>query len=524
MYKAFVVDDEIVIREGIRNNFPWDESGFQLAGEAPDGEIALSMLQDIKPDILITDIRMPFMDGLALCRKIVNTMPWIHVVILSGYDDFSYAKEAISLGVKEYLLKPVSAHELEDVLKRIAREIEEERRQQADYQAMKSQFDSSSRFMREKLVLELLSGAPGEDVLDQARKLRVNLLARWYRVMLIAAGEGEDMLLVRAHVQRLAEGSGGAVHLCETGGRLAAVVMGDTGEDLEERAFAFAQAVKYEVERSVCVTLRVAIGAPTQKIDDVKDSYFSAQNVLNSMAMNAAGTRIMDAADRGAPVGARLMGLDVVPIFDKLRYATGQETEEILRAHFESVGAVARQSVVMANYLYVDVLLAAMRVIRENGGDPEKIIPEAVARQKEGVRAFSGQGDMVDSARKILSQAIQFRDSQNMSHAASVIRAACAYIEQNYIKPDMTLSDVARHVALSNNHFCTVFSQEMGVTFIEYLTSLRMKKAKELLKLTDMRSSEVAVAIGYSDPHYFSYLFKKNVGMNPRDYRNSCKR
>ena len=80
MYKAFVVDDEIVIREGIRNSFPWEQSGFQLAGEAPDGEIALSMLQDIKPDILITDIRMPFMDGLTLCRKIVNAMPWVHIV------------------------------------------------------------------------------------------------------------------------------------------------------------------------------------------------------------------------------------------------------------------------------------------------------------------------------------------------------------------------------------------------------------------------------------------------------------
>ncbi len=524
MYKAFVVDDEIVIREGIRTNFPWEENGFQLAGEAPDGEIALSMLQDIKPDVLITDIRMPFMDGLALCRRIVNTMPWIHVVILSGYDDFSYAKEAISLGVKEYLLKPVSAHELGEVLERIAREIDDERRQQADYQAMKRQFDSSSRFMQEKLVLELLSGAPGETVLEQARKLRVNLLARWYRVMLIATGEGDDAVLVRAHVQRLAEGSGGAVNLCETGGRLAALVMGDTGEDLEERAFAFAQAVKYEVERSVGVTLRVAIGAPTSAIDGIQDSYLSAQGVLKGMAMNAVGTRIMDTVDRGMQVGARLMGLDVVPIFEKLRYATSQETEDILQEHFESVGAVARQSVIMANYLYVDILLAAMRVIRENGGDPEKIIPEAVARQKEGVRGFSGQGDMVDSARQILFKAIQFQESQNMSHTASVVRAACAYIEQNYVTPDMQLADVAKHVALSNNHFCTVFSQEMGVTFIEYLTALRMKKARALLKLTDMRSSEVAAAIGYSDPHYFSYLFKKNVGMNPRDYRNSCRR
>lgn len=115
MYKVFLVDDEIVIREGIRNSFPWEGNGgseFALVGEAPDGEIALQMMQDVKPDILITDIRMPFMDGMQLCEAVSHTMPWVQIVILSGYDDFSYAQQAISLGVKEYLLKPVSAQEL----------------------------------------------------------------------------------------------------------------------------------------------------------------------------------------------------------------------------------------------------------------------------------------------------------------------------------------------------------------------------------------------------------------------------
>lgn len=524
MHKVFVVDDEIVIREGIRNAFPWEESGFALSGEAPDGEIALSMLQDIKPDILITDIKMPFMDGLTLCRKIVHTMPWVHVVILSGYDDFAYAKQAISLGVKEYLLKPVSAVELEKVLRRIGQSIEEERRQQVDYEAMKRQLASSTRFMQEKWLLEMILGAPAQSVIQQAAALKINLTGRWFRVMLIAGGEGDDMFLVRAQVQRLAEGSGGMIFLCETGGRIAAVVLGESDEDLEERAFAFAQAIKYEVGRSSGTKLRVAIGAAAEDIGGVAGSYLSAQEVLQSMAPNAGQTRIMDTVDGNMQVGAKLMGLDVVPLFEKLRYASSQEAEELLQAHFDSIGTVARQSVIMANYLYVDILLAAMRVIRESGGDPEQIVPDAVAQQAGTLRTFSGQKDMVDSARQILLKAIQFRDSQTMSRYGAVIRSACAYIDQHYANPDMTLSDVAKHVALSNNHFCTVFSQETGSTFIEHLTGLRMKKAREMLKSTDKRSSEIAIAIGYNDPHYFSYLFKKYVGMNPREYRNSCKK
>ena len=159
MYKVFLVDDEIVIRENIRNSFPWEGNGgseFTLVGEAPDGEIALQTMQDVKPDILITDIRMPFMDGMQLCEAVSHTMPWVQIVILSGYDDFAYAQQAISLGVKEYLLKPVSAQQLLEVLQRIAGRIREQRRQQADIQRIKEQFASSSAFLREKLLSEAL--------------------------------------------------------------------------------------------------------------------------------------------------------------------------------------------------------------------------------------------------------------------------------------------------------------------------------------------------------------------------------
>lgn len=123
MYKVFLADDEIVVREGIRNSIPWGETPYTLEGEAPDGEMALSMIEEIKPDILITDIRMPFMDGLALSRAVKEVFPWIKIIILSGHDEFEYAREAISVGVEEYLLKPVSAREMLKTLDKVAKRI-----------------------------------------------------------------------------------------------------------------------------------------------------------------------------------------------------------------------------------------------------------------------------------------------------------------------------------------------------------------------------------------------------------------
>ena len=128
MYKVFFVDDEASMRAGIRDSIDWDNTGFILAGEAPDGELALSLMDEILPDILITDVKMPFMDGIELSRTAKENMPWIKIIILSGHDEFEYAKQAIAIGVEDYLLKPITSGKLMEILNAVACKIEKERR------------------------------------------------------------------------------------------------------------------------------------------------------------------------------------------------------------------------------------------------------------------------------------------------------------------------------------------------------------------------------------------------------------
>ena len=190
MMKVFLVDDEIAIRENLRNSFPWEEKGYQLVGEAPDGEMALPMLRDLNADILLTDIRMPFMDGIRLCEEVQRTMPWVERIILSGYDDFAYAQKAISLGVREYLLKPVTAQELEAALNRVSQKIEEKRREHENLTAMRERLSSGNQFLRDKLLASLFTdeGDPQDDdaLLSQMRGLGINLSASCYTVIDIA--------------------------------------------------------------------------------------------------------------------------------------------------------------------------------------------------------------------------------------------------------------------------------------------------------------------------------------------------
>src|SRR5258706_5699447 len=155
-YKVFFVEDEVITREGIRNNVDWPASGFEYCGDAADGEIALPMLRTAQPDVLITDIKMPFMDGLQLSKIVRERMPWVKIIILSGHDEFEYAQEAINLGVTDYLLKPVTVLQLQNVLQKLTMQLDQERREQAKLKKLQEQVEENQAMLCERLLFKLV--------------------------------------------------------------------------------------------------------------------------------------------------------------------------------------------------------------------------------------------------------------------------------------------------------------------------------------------------------------------------------
>jgi two-component system response regulator YesN len=334
-------------------------------------------------------------------------------------------------------------------------------------------------------------------------------------MMLISFTDTSRFWSVRGMLEPAAEGYGGALHLCARGDQIAVLVMGDTVADLEERAYAFAQAAKHEAERDGDVGLRVAIGEPVEALSGLQQSLASAVRVLSSTGQRK---QIIGTADVGAFVPPDLMELNMAPLYDQLQYVDAGDAMNVIRSYLEPIGEALVQSSLMTHYVIVDVKLAASRIVRQCGCDPMEILPEI--QEMSGLFSESPTfEEILGFAGSVLTQALACRDKHSPMRHSAAVRKACQYIEANYHRPETMLRDVAEHVQLSNNHFCTVFSQDMEMTFIEYLTSLRMDKAKEYLKTTELSSSEIAERIGYTDPHYFRYLFKRHVGSNPRDYR-----
>ncbi|MDD3412132.1 MAG: response regulator, partial [Eubacteriales bacterium] len=239
-FKVFLVDDEIAIREGIRNAPLWEKGDFTLVGEAGDGEMALPMIQDEQPDILVTDIRMPFMDGMQLAEEISRQMPWVEMIILSGYDDFAYARKAMSLGVQEYLLKPISSADLREALEKAALRIRAEKQRRESMEQLRRRMAYGNRFLKEKLLMSVLTESAdtqtAQKLLEQLHTMGIHLAAKRYQVAdLFFEEPASSMEAGQEIVYELAERSAGAVLACASHHGSLALVLGDSDADVEER-------------------------------------------------------------------------------------------------------------------------------------------------------------------------------------------------------------------------------------------------------------------------------------------------
>lgn len=519
LMKVFLVDDEISIRENLRNSFPWEEHGFQLIGEAPDGEMALPMLRDLNADILLTDIRMPFMDGMRLCEEVQRTMPWVERIILSGYDDFAYAQKAISFGVSEYLLKPVTSKELEEALDRVRNRILEKRRERENLTAMQERVSSGNQFLRDKLLASLFTdeGDPEDDdaLRRQMRELGVNLTAGCYTVVDIAfEAEGEVRNACRNALTALADMSGGSTFVCASPKGARAVVLGDNPEDAEERAYSFANSAVHLPELIRNETLLIGVGDTVNDFHELRRSMRSARHARHLLAAEGTPGRRVTGANEETSKQTPLTEAELSPLYERLQYAARDNVEPILTEYTKTM-----EPDIALGYLRVAALLAARQMIHEAGGHTRDVLEEdqvSEALHTEGEEGFHLLAELIRTA-------MTYRDESGKGISNPNVSRARDYLSRNYADPNLMLQDVAGEVHMSQSHFSTVFSQETGLTFTQYLTALRIGKAKELLEATEMRSSQIAQEVGYNDSHYFSYLFKKNTGLTPSEYRKNAR-
>jgi len=530
MHTVFLVEDEPLIRQNIRNTIENGTEPYTCVGEAGDGELALSIIQDLKPDILVTDIKMPFMDGLTLAQHAKSIIPWIRIIIVSGYDDFDLARQAIGIGVDQYILKPVAGKDLFAALRKASEKIEEHKRQSVTFLRDLSDEEMVKNALAGALLEQLCGGEIGADeALRRADELKIELLSKCY-VVLIALCECKEgypnRQALASKVKFMLTQETDVLYFLSGADHVVLIVKGPAESEITGRAYHVAQTLKHEVEDDGSNRLTVSVSGTVNRISGIHDAFHEAGILLKTFGQTHRG-RIFCAGDLGRIKASVVSSIDDflnVNIENKLKFAIPEDVPAIVEELTRNLDADEMQGLLYRYYILMDLTAAAMRIIRNFNPtmDPTELAGHFVDIKQVFHSAISAQ-EFTELATKICMKTIELRDCGNTSHHKKVVRRACEYIQANYNNPDISLNTVAAHVALSPTHFSTIFAQEMSVTFIDHLTAVRMERVKELLETTDDKIVSIAFSVGYNEPNYLSYLFKKREGLSPKEYRQKKK-
>ena len=542
MLKIFLAEDEVIVRETIKRMIPWEDLGFELVGEAADGEMALPLLLRQKPDLLITDIKMPFMDGLTLAKVAKKEIPGLKVVILSGYDDFSYAKQAINIGVEDYLLKPITKNALIERLTEIRSRYEHEKTQKEYYEKFHREMQAYEKNSSRDFFEALVSGSMDMmEIYRRSEKLGLDIVAEAYNVLIFTMNCEEDFSGQREGYSEweaeslelleefFSENTSAMLFRCNIFSY--GVLIKGQKETIEENTRSCVSEIQRIFDRKEQKRpWFVAAGEPVERLSQIQKSYYSAsrafsqrylydENILYYDEMASMEKKNVTEDDSTYLQKVDVNALNPAILQKFLSNGLLEETENFVKDYFYAIGQEPLESLVFRNYVTLNVRFSVMSFLKEIGCDTRTLEQE----DTEDVLSESSKSleNAIAYAEKIISQAIALRDQNSGNKNRSILKTAVDFIDSHYMEEDMSLNKAANAANVSANHFSALFRQNMGQTFIEYLTNLRMNKAKEYLRCTSMRSSEIAGEIGYKDAHYFSYLFKKTQGMTPSDYRKA---
>ena len=522
MYQIFVVEDELLIRQNIRTIIENMEGPYAFCGEASDGEMALSMMQDLMPDILLTDIKMPFLDGFGLIRLAKGMMPWLKTAIITGYGDFEYAKEAISLGVNQYLLKPVLQAELVKTIEQLAAQIDQSRASRGQLPEGLNE-DEMMWALRQQLLREILYGlSDTERILERALVLKLDIIRSHYLTAVCSFNLGEtNHRALRSYVRRILDGEESLLYYFNDADKMTILAYDNNEEALNEHLYQLANILKHELS-DICESQTIVIGDDVDRLGAICEAYKAAAEMLKTVSAVAAGT-VVNVKD-SAQVSAELIRIDSPfgeKFQEKLQFAKPEDVPRLLDEVLSSPEGKQFESLMFRYHALISLSKTAAYLMANNvAGADENELAIKLNGQFDLISASGSEGAFRKTAAEILQYALKFRASRcREMNYQQIIRQAQDYVKKNFGDPNISLVSTARHVGMSSAYFSTVFSQTAGRSFISYLTAVRLEKAKELLAKTDMRLSDIAVEVGYNEPNYFSHVFRKAEGMTPKDYR-----
>lgn len=533
MYKLILVDDEDDVKEGIYHEVEWDKYGFKVIGCYGNGKEALESLDRDIPDVIITDIKMPFMSGLELAESVREKYPVIRIIILTGFDMFEFAQKAIKLNVDEYVLKPFSREELINSLVKVKSQIDEQIAEKENVKILETHFRNSLPVLKDRFLSSLITSKLSlKDIYTKTSSYKIDLHEGGCIISVINYDSGieysklsDDKELLLFAINNIAEEictkhDKGIVFVHKEN-----VIVLSSGANEDEdttinKTLRVLEEICQSIEKYLKITVTIGVGTLVNSLLKAKLSYEGAVLALDYKLI-LGNNRIIciDDVEKRKVEKIEFDELKEEALIRCIKIGTVEELKELIQELFDNLESI---NVSYSEYqiFLLEILTVLNRLIRNFSIDkfftPNYNLALEISR-------FNNISEAKQWIMDICIRLMGCIEVERMDACKNLIYSAKEYIAQHFHESDISVNSVSKHLHISTGYFCNIFKRETKTSFVNYLNQLRIETAKEMLRTKDFRTFEVAEKTGFSDPNYFSYCFRKYVGISPKEYRSSSR-
>ena len=521
LLKVLIVDDEKIIRDGMVSGVDWESLGYEVCGQAEDGEIAVERVRELHPDLIITDIKMPFIDGLQLVEIMKTDYPDILTVIISGHDEFEYARKAVKLGAYDYLLKPLDLEYLTQMLIRIKKHIRSSRERMRNSDELRQMkifrklWSGLSVSDEENEYLSVLWKNSPEDLVFYAAVLSVEQAYVQAPVCRDAEPQLLDFLIRELFFSKETEYEKALILLAE--GKYGIVLAGDDFSSLNETAGEFFIKTTQSFQDNFGLPVFISVSGMHKGISRLSDAAEEAEKAFEFRYIAGSKSIVyFNRINKGDALNSSYY--DIAPLIFSLKQADKMMLRNELNIMLKAAIDRRENARGFISFVCAGLLRSAEETVNDFGGRIEDVFSDPV-NEFNRLSSITTLEKAIEQLNHVLDQIIDYINSFRKTELETRIEKAKEFIHSEYNSRGISLQQVADHVHMNLCYLSEIFRKYTGCTYIEYLTRYRIDKAADLLLNTDYRSYEIADMAGYENATYFSTTFKRVKGVSPTDFR-----
>ena len=530
LYKMILVDDEDEVRGRISSKIS-EESGFQVVAAAGNGYDALELIEKHNPHVVLTDIKMPFVDGIELAGTIKRDFPTTRVAFITGYDEFEYAREAVELGVTSYLTKPVTQGDISRFLDKLKLDLDNEFKEKYNLEMLRKRYEQSIPLIIDNYFTSCLvsSRSGSSEEIENLKQHGISLDDKRFILAFVQTERDQEnfdvieyeklKLSVRSVIQSILERHNCEFYNFHFNNGIVLVIKENSINFLRKVDSIFYEMVKM-AEQYLNLSVDIGVSNLYTGFNKLSTAYDEASKALGySRFLNAGRIVYIDQLEKDRPQVLSLTDTEINEITYSMKFGSDRDIRNVM----ESLKLNAlRDSKEVTNFqpyiiAMVNVLVNFSVSI---GVNLDETLEEDVL---EKVSRFRNLEAMFDWVLSVILKLRELNLKNKMTNSQRMLDSVINYMEKNYADTSISMETVCDEMGISVSYLSLLFKKEKQSTFVKHLTSIRLEKAKEFLSLTGDKIIDIAGKCGYNEVYYFSHSFKKYTGVSPKKYREDLK-